>query len=81
MNLIVYIKKEFLMIKNLHSVDRLVRILLAVIIGFLIINGTLTGTIGIILGIISIVFLVTGIISFCPLYRVLGISTAKNKTV
>jgi len=69
------------MIKNLHSVDRLVRVLLAVIIGFLIINGTLTGTIGIILGIISIVFLVTGIISFCPLYRVLGISTAKNKTV
>ena len=69
------------MIKNMHSIDRLVRVLLAIIIGFLIINGTLTGTSGIILGIISIIFLVTGIISFCPLYRVLGISTAKNKTV
>jgi hypothetical protein len=63
----------------MHSIDRLVRVLLAIIIGFLIINGTLTGTVGIIFGIISIVFLVTGIISFCPLYKALGISTAKNK--
>ncbi len=67
------------MINNMHSIDRVVRILLALIIGFLIINRTLAGTAGIILGILSIVFLITGIISFCPLYKVLGISTKKDK--
>ena len=65
--------------KNLHSIDRLVRIILSLIIAFLIFNGTLTGTAGIIIGIFAIVFLVTGLISFCPIYKALGISTLKEK--
>ncbi len=65
--------------KNLHSIDRLVRIILALILAILIFNGTLTGFAGVLLGIFAIVFLGTGIISFCPLYKVLGISTLKDK--
>lgn len=66
--------------KNLHSIDRLVRIILALVFAFLIFNGTLTGIAGIILGILAIVFLATGVISFCPIYKALGISTLKEKT-
>lgn len=66
--------------KNLNSVDRFIRILLAVVLAVLIFSGVLSGAVGIILGIIGIVLLVTGIISFCPLYFALGISTAKDKT-
>jgi hypothetical protein len=66
--------------KNLHSIDRLVRIILALVFAFLIFNGTLTGLAGIILGILAIVFLATGVISFCPIYKALGISTLKEKT-
>ena len=66
--------------KNLNSVDRFVRILLAVVLAVLIFSGVLSGAAGIILGIVGIVLLVTGIISFCPAYHVLGISTAKDKT-
>ncbi len=64
--------------KNLHSIDRIVRIVLAVILGILILNGTLTGIAGILLGIFAIVFLFTGIISFCPLYKMIGFSTLKK---
>lgn len=66
--------------KNLHSIDRSVRIILALVFAFLIFNGTLTGIAGIILGILAIVFLATGVISFCPIYKALGISTLKEKT-
>jgi uncharacterized membrane protein len=66
--------------KNLHSIDRLIRIILALVFAFLIFNGTLSGAAGIIFGILAIVFLATGLISFCPIYAALGISTAKEKT-
>ena len=66
--------------KNLNLIDRVVRILLAAVLGILIINGTITGIAGILAGIFAIVFLATGIISFCPIYHVLGISTSKKET-
>ena len=66
--------------KNLNSIDRFIRILLALVFAFLILNGTLSGAAGIIFGILAIVFLVTGMISFCPIYKALGISTLKEKT-
>ncbi len=66
--------------KNVNSVDKFVRIALALVIAALIFTGTISGTAGIIFGILAVVFLGTGIISFCPLYKVLGISTLKEKT-
>ena len=65
--------------KNLHSIDRLVRIIFALVLAVLIFNGTLTGFAAILLGIFAVVFLATGIISFCPLYKAVGISTLKEK--
>lgn len=69
--------------KNMNTIDRLLRLLLAIIIGFLIFNGSITGLAGILLGIFAVIFLATGIISFCPLYKALGISTLRKdiKTV
>jgi hypothetical protein len=65
--------------KNVNSVDKFVRIVLALILAALIITGTISGTAGIILGILAVVFLATGVISFCPIYKVLGISTLNEK--
>jgi hypothetical protein len=69
--------------KNMNTIDRIIRLLLAIIIGFLILNGSITGLAGILLGIFAVIFLATGIISFCPLYKALGISTIRKdiKTV
>lgn len=65
--------------KNLHSIDKLVRIVLALVLAILIFNGTLTGFAAILLGIFAVVFLATALVGFCPLYKALGISTYKEK--
>jgi hypothetical protein len=65
--------------KNMGTADRLIRVVVALLIGFLMLNGTLSGILGIVLGILAIVFLLTSAVAFCPLYLPLGLNTvAKN---
>jgi Na+(H+)/acetate symporter ActP len=54
--------------KNMGTIDRVIRILLAVIVIILYLTGSITGIAAIILGILAVVFIITGIIGFCPLY-------------
>ena len=65
--------------KNLGSTDRIVRIILAVILAALYFTNVVSGTLGTILLILAIILLLTSLISFCPLYFPLGISTLKKK--
>jgi hypothetical protein len=62
---------------NVGNVDRAVRILAAAVLAFLYFQGTVTGTLGIVLLIAAAVFALTGFVGMCPLYRVFGISTCK----
>lgn len=63
---------------NMGSPDRIVRILIAVIIAVLLFANVLQGAVAVILGIIAIIFIVTSVIGFCPLYVLLGMSTKKH---
>ena len=65
--------------KNMGSTDKIIRILIALVIGVLYYTGTLSGTTALVLGILALVFAITSLISFCPLYLPLGISTCKKK--
>jgi hypothetical protein len=60
---------------NMAMVDRVIRAIIALAIVALYFTGVLKGTAALILGIVAVVFLLTGLISFCPIYRLLGIST------
>jgi len=60
------------------TADRIIRFIVAVVIIGLYLNGTVSGTAGIILLILSGVFVLTSFLSFCPLYKPLGISTCKS---
>lgn len=66
------------MIKNMGSVDRIIRILLAVVIAVLYFTKQITGTLGIVLGIVAIIFLLTSLVGFCPLYVPFKLSTKKK---
>jgi len=44
-------------------------------------TNVITGTLGIVLLVIAGVFVLTSLISFCPLYTILGINTCKTKSV
>jgi uncharacterized membrane protein YtjA (UPF0391 family) len=65
--------------KNMGSTDKIIRILIALVIGVLYYTGIISGTTAIILGIFAVIFVLTSLISFCPLYLPLGISTCKKK--
>ncbi|HEY2368164.1 MAG TPA: DUF2892 domain-containing protein [Polyangiaceae bacterium] len=57
--------------RNEGMVDRAVRVVLGVALLALVFVGPQTW-----LGLVGIVPLVTGLVGFCPLYRLVGLSTA-----
>lgn len=65
--------------KNMGTTDKVIRILVAVVIGILYFTNVISGTLAIILGILAVVFVLTSFISFCPLYLSFGISTFRKK--
>ena len=64
---------------NVGTIDTVVRILIALIVIGLYFMNVITGTPAIVLLVVAGVFLITGLIKFCPLYMILGINTGKKK--
>ena len=65
--------------QNMGYLDRALRIIAAAVIGILCFAGQIDGTLGIVLGVIAVVFLMTALLAFCPLYVPLRLSTLKKK--
>jgi len=65
--------------KNMGNVDRIIRVLLALLVGVLYYLNMITGTAAIILGVFAVIFLITSFLSFCPLYLPFGLSTKKDE--
>jgi len=65
--------------KNMGLVDRIIRIIIAILFAVLYFTGTVTGVYGIVLLVLGAVFLLTSFVSFCPLYTLVGIKTCKTK--
>lgn len=63
------------MTKNMGSLDRLLRVTVAVIIAALYFTGQIGGLLAAILGVIAVIFVLTSAIGFCPLYRPFSWST------
>lgn len=57
------------------NIDKVVRILIAIVIAVLFFTNIISGTLGIVLLILAGVFVLTSLISFCPLYTLVGINT------
>jgi len=66
--------------KNMGTVDRVVRVLIAVGIAVLYFTGVIGGTLAIILGVIALVFLLTSFAARCPGYVPLKLSTRRKPT-
>jgi len=64
--------------KNMGTADRAIRALIAIVIAILYFTNAITGTLAIVLMIVAVVFLLTGFISFCPLYTLFGMRTNKD---
>lgn len=60
------------------NVDRVIRILVALLVVILYFTHVITGTLAVILLILAGVFVVTSFIGFCPLYTLFGFNTVKK---
>ncbi len=64
--------------KNIGTVDKVIRILVAVMVVTLYFINVISGTLAIILLALSAIFVITSLVSFCPLYLPLSLSTRKK---
>lgn len=71
--------KNYLMKKNLGSIDRIIRALFAIIVSILFFTDIISGILGVVLLVIGGVLLVTSFINFCPIYAVFGINSCSIK--
>ena len=64
---------------NMGNIDRLIRVLVAIVIGALYFANVISVTVAAILGLIAVVFVLTSLIGFCPLYAPFKLSTRKDQ--
>ena len=64
--------------QNMGTIDRVIRLIAAVIIAVLYFTGQISGTLAIVLGVVAVIFLVTSLIGWCPAYLPIKLSTKKG---
>jgi hypothetical protein len=65
--------------KNMGTFDKVIRILVAVVVVILYFTHVISGVLAIVLLALSAIFVLTSLISFCPLYLPFGINTGKKE--
>ena len=63
--------------KNMGGADRIIRFVAAAAVGVLYWQGLIEGTLAYVLMAAAAIFILTSFISFCPIYKLLGLSTQK----
>ena len=61
------------------NTDKLIRLVIAAIIAVLYYTGTISGTLALVLGIFAVIFTLTSLVNFCPLYSLMGVNTCETK--
>jgi len=65
--------------RNMGNADKGIRIVAAIAIALLYYFNVIEGTLAYLLMAVAVIFLLTSLINFCPLYKVFGINTCKIK--
>jgi hypothetical protein len=65
--------------QNVGATDKIIRILLAIVFAALYFTNVATGTLGIVLLVLAVVFAATALVGFCPLYALFGLNTCPVK--
>ena len=65
--------------KNMGTADRIIRTIIAAIVAALYAFNVISGTLAIVLLALAGIFLLTSLVSFCPLYAPFGIKTCAMK--
>jgi len=65
--------------KNMGTADRIIRFVVAAVIAVLYFTNIISGTWGIVLMVLAGVFVLTSLVSSCPLYTLVGLNTCSAK--
>ncbi|AXT58140.1 DUF2892 domain-containing protein [Aquimarina sp. MMG015] len=65
--------------KNMGNTDRILRLIVAITIALLYYFNIIQGAVAYVLLGLAGIFAVTGFVSFCPLYSLVGLNTCKVK--
>lgn len=65
--------------KNMGMLDRSLRVLVAIVLAVLTYTGTITGNAAIAAWVVTAIFVLTSVVSFCPIYRIIGIDTCQTR--
>ncbi|MFN5475512.1 MAG: DUF2892 domain-containing protein [Sphingobacteriales bacterium] len=65
--------------KNMGNADRAIRVVIAILIAVLYFTNVISGTLALVLMFLAAVFVLTSLISFCPLYSLIGVNTCPVK--
>lgn len=65
--------------RNMGRTDRMIRLIIVAIISFLYFNHMISGTLADVLMAVAVVFFLTGLVSFCPIYLPFGINTCEKR--
>lgn len=65
--------------KNMGTIDKVIRIIVALVVVGLYSTKVIDGTLAIVLLILSGVFILTSLVGYCPLYTPLKINTGAKK--
>jgi uncharacterized membrane protein len=61
--------------RNMSNTDRIIRVIVAAVFAYLYFSGAVTGAFGALLLVLAVVFVLTSILAFCPLYLLFKFST------
>jgi hypothetical protein len=65
--------------KNVGSIDKIIRLLLAAFFIILFVLNLVSGIFGYILLVLAVILILTSLFSFCPIWMIFGVKTCKTK--
>jgi len=67
------------LVRNVGSVDKIIRLVVgALLAAWGLLGAGLSSTIGLIALVVGVVLIATGVINFCPLFKIIGISSFRG---
>ena len=76
----MYKLKTIIMKKNMGTIDKAIRIIVALVIAGLYFTNQISGTLAVVLMLFAGIFILTSFMGSCPLYLPFGISTRKKES-
>jgi len=64
---------------NMATLDRIIRLIVSALFVIFYFTGITEGALGIVLIVVAVIFTLTSVINFCPIYKIIGLNKWEKK--